>query len=236
MNRLHALLHHRRLPDALLALSFGLMAGTLYLIFMYVPTEESMGIVQRIFYFHVPIAWVASLAFFIVFVCSIGYLATRTQGWDRVAYCAGEIGVLFTTLVLITGSLWAKPAWGTWWEWEPRLTTSLVLWLIYLAYILVRSYAADSTQGARFAAVVGIVGFIDVPIVFLAIRWWRTLHPSPVVFEGGSLTGAMRLTLMISLASFTLLFAHLLLRRVQVRRLADEVELLSQEIEEREEL
>ncbi len=206
----------------LLGLSFILFIGALYLVFIYVPTEATMGIVQRIFYFHVPVAWVAFLAFFIVFIGSILYLWRRQNKWDVIASSSAEVGMVFTTLVLITGSIWAKPIWGVWWVWEPRLTTALVLWFIYAAYLLVRSYASDESRGARFAAVVGIVGFIDVPIAALAITLWRTQHPGPVIFQGG-LAPPMLLTLLICLAAFTTLYALLLIQRVSMKN--DETEL-----------
>lgn len=206
----------------LFALSLVLFVTALYMVFIYVPTEETMGIVQRIFYFHVPVAWVAFLAFFIVFLSSIFYLWRRDDRWDIIASSSAEVGIVFTTLVLITGSIWAKPIWGVWWTWEPRLTTALVLWLIYIAYLLVRAYATEKQQGARFAAVVGIVGFIDVPIVALAITLWRTQHPGPVIFQGG-LTPSMLATLMVSLTAFTTLYCLLLIQRVAIKQ--DEVEL-----------
>jgi len=203
-------------------LSFILFVAALYLIFIYVPTEETMGIVQRIFYFHVPVAWIAFLAFFIVFLCSILYLWKRELKWDIIASSSAEIGIVFTTLVLITGSIWAKPIWGVWWTWEPRLTTALVLWLIYIAYLIVRSYATEESRGARFAAVVGIVGFIDVPIVALAITLWRTQHPGPLIFQGG-LVPPMLLTLLVCLAAFTALYCLLMIQRVSMKN--DEAEL-----------
>jgi len=186
------------------------------MVFFYVPTEETMGAVQRIFYFHVSLAWVAFLAFFIVFLGSIMYLWKRANRWDVIAVSSAEVGVIFTTLVLITGSIWAKPIWGVWWTWSPRLTAALVLWLIYIAYLIVRSYAADESRGARFAAVVGIVGFIDVPIVALAISLWRTQHPGPLVFQGG-LTPAMLLTLFICLTAFSTLYWLILALRVALK-------------------
>lgn len=205
----------------LVGLSLILLIAALYLVFIYVPTEETMGIVQRIFYFHVPVAWVAFLAFFIVFLGSILYLWKRKSKWDVIASSSAEVGVVFTTLVLITGSIWAKPIWGVWWVWEPRLTTALVLWLIYIAYLVVRSFAIEESRGARFAAVVGIVGFIDVPIVTLAITLWRTQHPGPVIFQGG-LTTPMLLTLIVCLITFSALYCLLLIQRISMRN--DEIE------------
>ena len=208
--------------SGLVGLSFILFVLALYLIFIYVPTEETMGVVQRIFYFHVPVAWVAFLAFFIVFLGSVLYLWKRDSKWDVIASSSAEVGVVFTTLVLITGPIWARPIWGAWWTWDARLTTALVLWLIYVAYLIIRAYATEEQRGARFAAVVGIVGFIDVPIVALAITLWRTQHPGPVVFEGG-LAPSMLLTLLVCLAAFTTLYSLLLIQRVSMKN--DEIEI-----------
>jgi len=218
----------RHIPmNALLGLSFGLFIGALYLVFIYVPTEATMGIVQRVFYFHVPVAWVAFLAFFIVFLCSIMFLWKRDNKWDAIATSSAEVGVVFTTLVLITGSIWARPIWGVWWAWEPRLTTALVLWLIYVAYLIIRPFAGEESRGARFAAVIGIVGFIDVPIVALAISLWRTQHPGPVIFQGG-LAPEMLLTLIICIATFTSLYAILMIQRIAMKNDEREVRRLKE--------
>lgn len=205
------------LSRILLALSTLLLMTSLALIFFYVPTEKTMGVAQRIFYWHVPLAWNSFLAFFLVFIGSIAYLWKRNAKWDILASASAEVGVGFTALFLISGSIWAKPIWGVWWTWEPRLTTALVLWLIYIAYLLVRAYAPSSEQGARFAAVVGIVGFLDVPIVFLSVTLWRTQHPSPVIFSGG-LALPMLLTLIISILTFTALYTLLLVQRVASKK------------------
>ena len=174
------------------------------------------GIVQRIFYFHVPVAWVGFLAFFITFIFSILYLWKRTVKWDAIAHASAEVGVIFTTLVLITGPIWAKPVWGIWWTWDARLTTSLVLWLTYIAYLLVRSYATDPARSARFGAVIGIVGFIDVPIVFLTVNLWRTQHPGVIIFEGG-LMPPMLATLLVSIAAFTVLYVLLTIQSANLK-------------------
>jgi heme exporter protein C len=208
------------------------MTAALFLVFVYVPTEATMGTVQRIFYFHVPLAWIAFLAFTVVFVCSLIYLKKGTRKWDRLARSSAEIGIMFTTLVLITGPIWARPVWGSWWTWDARLTTTLLLWFIYLAYLFVRSYSTDESRGARYAAVVGVIGFLDVPIVALAIVLWRSQHPGPVIFEGG-LAGSMLLTLMISLAAFTLLYIYLLIQTTSTRKAADDVKRLRNAIDER---
>jgi len=209
----------------LLGLGFALMMAALYMVFVYVPTEKHTGIVQRIFYFHVPIAWVSFLAFFITFVFSILYLWKREMKWDAIACASAEIGVVFTTLVLITGPIWAKPVWGIWWTWDSRLTTSLVLWLIYVAYLLVRSFATEPARGARFSAVIGIVGFIDVPIVFLTVNLWRTQHPTPIIFEEG-LTPPMLMTLLMCIAAFTVLYILLLIQSANLKSMESDVKRL----------
>ncbi len=211
----------------LLLLSCVLMVAALFMVFVYVPTDAEMGVIQRIFYFHVPLAWVAFLAFFIVFIGSILYLSKRDQKWDSLAVASGEIGVVFTTLVLISGSIWAKPIWGVWWTWDPRLTTSLILWIIYVAYFIIRSYIPEDGRKARFAAVVGIVGFIDVPIVALAISLSRTQHPSPLIFQGG-LAPPMLLTLIVSIVAFTVVYLYLLNARLSLGNLENEAKSLKQ--------
>ena len=219
--------------NSLFVITFAFMTAALFLVFVYVPTERTMGAIQRIFYFHVPLAWVSFLAFAVVFVCSVLYLKNGAGKWDRLSRSSAEIGIVFTTLVLITGPIWARPVWGTWWTWDARLTTTLLLWFIYIAYLLVRTYSAEESRGARYAAVVGIIGFLDVPIVALTIVLWRSQHPGPVIFEGG-LEGSMRLTLMISLAAFTLLYSYLLIQTTSLKRAADEAKRLRQSIRERE--
>jgi len=208
------------------ALVFVGMLVALYMIGFYAPVEREQGIVQKIFYFHVPCAWVSFMAFLVVFVFSIRYLISRDKRWDNRAAAAAEVGVLFCTLVLITGPIWAKPVWGIWWTWDARLTLTLVLWLIYVAYLLLRHYVTGDEKRATLSAILGIVGFIDVPLVYFAIRWWRTQHPQPV-FGGGAGSGMdprMAATLWVSLAAFTLMFAYFV--RVRSRQLAleDEIE------------
>ena len=205
----------------LLGVTTPLMLAALYMVFIYVPTDAETGIIQRIFYFHVPLAWVAFLAFLVVFMASIRYLWKRDKKWDFIASSSAEVGLVFTTLVLITGSIWARPTWGVWWVWDSRLTASLVLWLIYLAYFIVRSYIGEEERRARFTAVVGVIGFIDVPIVALAITLWRTQHPGPVIFESG-LSGEMMATLMVAIAAFTALYFLLFTGRVSLKKDEDE--------------
>jgi heme exporter protein C len=211
--------------SVLLGLGLALMIAALYMVFLYVPTEKHTGIVQRIFYFHVPLAWSSFLAFFVTFIFSILYLWKRATKWDNIAHASAEVGVVFTTLVLITGPIWAKPVWGVWWTWDARLTTSLVLWLTYVAYLLVRSYVTEPARGARFGAVIGIVGFIDVPIVFLTVNLWRTQHPTTIIFEGG-LTTPMLMTLLVCVAAFTVLYVLLTIQSANLKSLEADIKQL----------
>jgi heme exporter protein C len=212
------------------------MLVALYMVFIYAPVEKTMGIVQKIFYFHVPAAWIAFLSFFFVFLFSLFYLIRREKKWDDCAVSAAEIGFLFCSLVLITGPIWAKPVWGIWWTWDVRLTLTLVLWLIYAGYLMLRFYVTDAEKKATFSAVIGIIGFFDVPLVFLSIRWWRVQHPRPV-FAGGSESGldpAMAHAFIACLVAFLILFVYLLSKRVTLERLKDEVASLHERIEEME--
>jgi len=206
------------------------MVVNLYLIFLWVPEEKVLGVVQKIFYFHVGTAWVAFFAFFIVFVFSILYLRTQKGKWDQIAAASAEIGTVFTTVVLITGPIWAKSSWNTWWTWEPRLTTSLILWFIYLAYILVRSSVTEYEKKARLSAVFGIIGFIDVPIVFFSVRWWSVSHPTLFAGGGMNLAPEMFLTLMVSVATFTLLYFYYLWQVVAVFQARDRAKDLKKEL------
>ena len=201
-----------------------LMLADLYLIFMVAPTDAVMGDVQRVFYFHVPVAIVSFLAFFVVFVASVGYLVRRGRRWDSIAHASAEVGVVFVSLALITGIIWGRPVWNTWWTWEPRLTTTLILWLIYVSYLMIRSYAPSQDKAARYSAVVGIIGFVDVPIVYYSVVWWRSIHPSPVVgpfAESGALEPIMQMTLLFSLVTFLVLFALLVWERTMLRESED---------------
>ena len=177
-------------------------------VFFWVSTERTMGVVQRIFYIHVPAAWVAFMAFGIVAICSAVYLWLKDERLDMAAVAAAEGGMLFTAIVLLTGPLWGRVAWGTWWSWEPRLTLTLLLFFIYLGYFLVRSSTDNPERGKRFAAVVGIVGALDIPLIHVSVQFFRSLHPEPVVInpEGPSLQGDMLTTLFTGLAAFTVLF------------------------------
>jgi heme exporter protein C len=202
----------------------------LYGALVWAPTERTMGDIQRIFYFHMPAAWVAlGPAFTLVFICSILYLVKKDLRYDRIAGASAEIGVAFTTITLLTGPLWAKPIWGAYWTWDPRLTTTLVLWFIYVAYLMLRAATAEGHKRARFSAVFGIVGWVDVPIVFMSIRWWRTIHPTVISGAGMSLDPAMSAVLMFCLGAFSLLFVYLLIVRVRQEGLSSRLGRLRQQ-------
>jgi heme exporter protein C len=216
-------------------LAFLAMMAGLYMALLYAPREQTMGDVQRIFYFHVPSAWVAFLAFFLVFLYSVMYLFRSNKRWDTLAAASAEVGVLFCTLVLITGPIWAKPVWGIWWTWDARLTLTLVLWLIYVGYLMLRHYVIDPERRATFSAVVGIIGFLDVPIVYFSIRWWRTQHPQPVIGggEGSGLDPRMWYALLVCLVAFMLLFLYLLRKRTRLEHMRDELHHLQDAVEQR---
>jgi heme exporter protein C len=209
----------------------------LSLVFFYAPAEKVMGMVQKIFYVHVPIAWIAFMAFFVTFVFSILFLIKRKRIYDTYAYVSAEIGVVFTTLVLLTGMLWGRSSWNSWWSWEPRLTTSLILWFIYVAYVMIRQMDGVWEKKARLAAVFGIVGFVDVPIVFMAIRWWETKF-HPVVFgEGANQTGGgiepqMLVALLVMIGFTSLLYSFLLVRGVALEKMKIKVDQYKEQLRE----
>ncbi len=229
------------LPKILFGCTVVSILAALYLIFMYAHIEKTMGVVQKIFYFHVGSAWTAFLAYGVTFVYSILYLVKRKRIYDTYAYVSAEIGVVFTTIVLVTGPIWAKSAWNTWWVWEPRLTTTLILWFLYVGYMMIRQMDGVWDKKARLCSVFGIIGFADVPIVFFAIRWWQTkLHP--IVFgngvsqQGGGIEGNMLVALLVSLTALTFLYTYLLNKGVSFEKMKIKVnqykEKLREEIEQ----
>ena len=187
------------------------------------PPDAVQGEVQRIMYVHVPAAWLAYLAFLVVFVASIAYLRTSRVRWDRLAAASAEVGVLFTALAIVLGALWGKPVWGTWWTWDPRLTTTAVLFLIYVGYLALRRITDNPVRRARWSAVIGIVGFVDVPIVHLSVVWWRSLHQGPTVARlgGPEIEGTMLVALLVAVAAFTLVYVYLVTVRLRVGRLEE---------------
>jgi heme exporter protein C len=203
-----------------------MLAIATYGIFFVAGPIAGEGDAGRIVYFHVPMAWVAFLAFFVVFGTSIAYLRSSNPRWDRLGRASAEVGLVFTTLVLITGAIWGYPIWGTWWSWDPKLTTTLILWFMYLAYLMVRSYA-EPPRGARFAAVVGIIAFFDVPIVYMANYWWRSLHPAPAIGPLAEQQPSPTIVwiLLLSLVAFTVLYVFFVRVRAEIE--SDEAEYAS---------
>jgi len=202
----------------LLGLTCLTMLASLYAIFIYAPTEKTTGVVQKIFYFHLPLAFLSFFAFFLVFLASILYLYSQDVRWDIFAQSSAEIGVLFCSLVLITGAIWARPTWNVWWTWDPRLTTALILWFMYVAYLMLRKLLKPGVQTSNIASVFGIISFINVPITFFAIRMWRTIHPVVIDQSGIHISAPMVITLLLSLAAFSFLFVVLLRIRVRVEK------------------
>jgi heme exporter protein C len=220
------------LPTLAVALLIAL-AG--YAIFFVAPEEATMGQIQRIFYFHVASAWTAFLCFAVTFTANIAYLTRRTAKWDWLGVSSAEVGLAFTTVVLITGPIWAKPVWGIWWTWDARLTSTFVLWLLYVGYLLLRTLIDDAGRRGVVTAAFGIFAFIDVPIVYMSIRWWRTQHPQPVIMggEGAGLDPTMRGVLLFTWAVTLALGALLIARRYRLEALRHEAAELEHAVADR---
>jgi heme exporter protein C len=227
------------MPRALRALSWIsgiLFVAALYMALFYAPREAVMGDVQRVFYFHVSAGWVGALAFLTTAVCGALFLAKADHKYDQLALASVEIGIIFTLANIISGSIWARPVWNTWWTWDPRLVTATVMELIYLAYVMLRQGIEDPDRRARFGAVYGIVGFISVPITFLSIRIFRTIHPvvigngDPTALGAFDMTTQMLQAFMFSLFTFTVLYVTLLWHRIRLQRLAEKVEMLKMKV------
>ena len=206
--------------------SAALMAVTLYMVFMWVPTEQNLGVSQRIFYFHVPLGWIGMLSIVVVAVASLMHLITGKEKWDSLAYATAELGVIFATLILVTGAIWARPVWGVWWTWDAKLTTTLVLWFIYVGYLMIRAHGPSGTQGKRYASVIALIGAIDSPIIYKATDWWRTAHPERNV--PSDLASEMLLTLLVAMVTFTVLYAYLLVERYSLRKSESDLDELHQ--------
>lgn len=217
-----------RLDTLLGAALFLSMAFALYMAMIAAPREKTMGDLQRIFYFHVPAAITGLTAFAVNFAASLMVVFRKSRRWDNLAVSAAEIGVLFLSMVLVTGPIWAKPMWFVWWTWSPRLTLSLVLCLLYVAYLLVRNYIEDPERRAVVSAVFGIIAFLDAPLVWFSIRWWRDIHPSPML-ETGGLSPSMRPALWVCWAAFQFLLVYILRRRFYLEAMRSELERLERQ-------
>jgi heme exporter protein C len=217
-----------------------LMVVAIVLVFGVAPDPVNLAtpverFAQRIFYFHVPNWWVGFLALLVAAITGALYLKSGRERWDAISVSSVEIGLTFITIGLITGSIWAKPTWNTWWTWEPRLTTAAIGWLMYVAYLMLRGAIDNPTRRARFAAVFSILAFLDVPVIFLAIRWWRTIHP--VVIGGGdqgvggfAIGPTIQLVFFFCVLVFTLLYVTLLVLRTRAEFLSRRVEQLKQQV------
>jgi heme exporter protein C len=213
----------KRLFPILAVLAALMLVYALYQALVVAPTERTMGDVQRIFYYHVPSAWTAFLLFFVNLVASVVYLVKRNPKVDALAMVSAEVGVVFCTVVLVTGPIWARPVWGIWWTWDVRLTSTLVLWLIYVSYLMLRRFSSSS-QTPVLAAALAVFGALDVPLVYFSIWIFRTQHPQPVIGGGGSIDPRMLHILLLNWLAF-LCFAGLICwSRYRLERLRREVE------------
>ena len=218
----------------LMWISTFMMFVLVYLIFVYSSVEKILGPVQKIFYFHVGAAWTAFLSFIIVAICGVAYLITRKRIYDIYAGASAELGVMLISFALVSGMFWARSSWNTWWEWEPRLTTTLILWFIFIAYLVVRNMDAPWDKKARMSAVIGIIGALDVPVVFMAIRWWNAkLHPVVLGKGGGGMEGNMIFTMVFSFITFTLIYIVLLQKGVYIEKARIAVQQAKERLQEK---
>ena len=202
----------------------------LYMALIYAPTERTQGQAQRIFYIHIGSAVITYVAYIVTAVASIGFLWKRREWLDQLARSSAEVGLLINSILLVSGSIWGKAIWGTWWSWDARLTSTLILWFIYAGYLMLRAYGGDTPQIARSAAVIGIIGCLDIPIINQSVRWWRTLHPAPIVVrESPALPATMLQAMFVAMAAFFLLYLYLTIQRFRVEQLSTTVGRLRQE-------
>lgn len=190
-----------------------------FMALVWAPTDAVQGDVYRILYVHVPLAWLAYLAFFVVFLASLGWLWTKRPWFDALAVASAEIGVLFTGMFIVAGSIWAKPTWGVWWTWDPRLVTTAVMFMMYVGYLLLRSLSNDFSRRATRAAVLGVIAVIDIPIVHLSVLWMNSLHQLPTVIRAGgspAIDASMGVTLLVSVIAFTLVYFAFLAERISI--------------------
>ena len=204
---------------------------SIYLAFIYAPTHEELGETQRIFYFHVATAWVSYVAFGVTFAGGLIYLRSKDFKWDTMAYDSAQIGLMFCTLALITGSLWARAAWGVFWKWEDlKLLITLVLWLVFIAYLALRANTKSRAQKANLSAVFGIIGVICIPLSFAADRIWQQYHPAVIATSRGSLQSSMGFALGVAVLAFTFLYVYFLLAKMDIDKMKEKIEDIKQQI------
>jgi heme exporter protein C len=215
------------------AVAILLVLASAYAAFFIAPEERTMGLIQRIFYFHVSSAWAGFTAFFLCFLGNLLYVWKRAQKYDWLAVSGAEVGLAFTTVVLITGPIWAHPVWGIWWTWDARLTSTFVLWLLYVSYLLLRTLVEEPDRRALLSSLFGIFAFIDVPLVFGAIRWWRTQHPQPVIAggQGSGLEPTMKAVFFFSAFAMHAFMAFLVAERYALEKMQTETDFLAREVE-----
>jgi len=219
-------------------LSGALLLAAAVMVLFYTPVEAVMGPVQKVFYFHVAAGWTGMLGFFSAFIAAVVYLIKRSRTWDLAGQAGVEIGMVFMMICIITGMVWARPVWNTWWTWDPRLTTAAVMEMAYAAYLMLRQGIEEPERRMRFGAVYAVIAFISVPLTFLSIRIFRTIHP--VVIGSGdpgsvgvfSMTGPMQLAFFFSLFVFSVLFVNLFWHRIRLGALAERVEQLKIRLEQ----
>jgi heme exporter protein C len=210
------------LPSVLVV--FLLLAAASYGALIWAPTEATMGMIQRIFYFHVASAWSGFIGFIMVFIGSVAYLRTRALKWDWLSVASAEVGVAFFTIVLITGPIWAKPVWGIWWTWDARLTSSFLLWVLFVSYLILRTLVDEPERRAMVSSVFGIFAALDIPLVYFSIWWFRTQHPQPVIGDGGSLAPRMGWVLLLCWAATLGVLVLLIRIRYRLEALRSEVD------------
>ena len=208
------------------AIAAMLLARDLHAIFMQLPDEASQGMIYRIIFFHVPAAITAMLGAVVTAITSVAYLITKNLKYDAISVSVTEVGLAFLAANLVTGSIWGRIIWGIWWTWDARLTSALVCWLLYAGYLMLRHAIEEPTTRARIAAVFNIFAFVDVPIVIFSIKWWRTQHPQPVFWGGGSIDPAMRIIAILNLIALILLAVVLSLIRLRQEEVQREIDSL----------
>ncbi len=215
------------------AVAILLVIASAYASFYIAPEERTMGVIQRIFYFHVGSAWAGMDAFLVCFIANLLYVWRRQPKYDWLAVSSAEVGLVLTTVVLITGPIWAHPVWGIWWTWDARLTSTFVLWLLYVSYLLLRTLVEEQDRRALLSSLFGIFAFLDVPLVFGAIRWWRTQHPSPVIMggQGSGLDPTMKKVFFFTVLAMNVFAAFLIVERYILEKLKHEVDILQREAE-----
>ncbi|BCL82738.1 cytochrome C biogenesis protein CcmC [Ktedonobacteria bacterium brp13] len=227
----------QRLP--LVSLVLGVLSAitlsiTIWMIFVYTPIDALQGVAQRILYFHVPTAWAGMFSFVLMAGLGIVYLIKPDERLDWVARSAAEVGLVFLTITMILGSLWGRPIWGAWWVWDPKLTACLIMWFMYVGYLMLRSYYGRNHDSARVGAVVGIIGAIDVPIIYLSVNWWRGQHPTQEIGASGALPPQAIITFLVAIVAFSLLYAFLMIQVYQLQRLQTIAQRLRETVVEEE--